>query len=274
MRQQLTQDAGAKTASIRRFNGQTYVDASDRLAVEEPLEIQIGFGSQKRSLRTISITMRTPGSDRELAAGYLFSEGLIQTREDINSILSKPGLVRVELSPRVEVVWPELERHVVTSSSCGVCGTTHIANLSRRFQLPPSQLRVTPEILTDLPSRMRKAQQLFEETGGNHAAALFSATGDLIELFEDVGRHNALDKLIGSQLLQSRLPLPNSILCVSGRASFELVQKALAAGIPMLVAVGAPSSLAIELAEEAEMTLIGFTRPESFNIYSGASRCA
>ena len=260
------------TVQIRRCVAGVCTDTTDLVAVEEPLEIQLSFGRNERTTRTLSITMRTPGADAELAAGYLFSESLIRASTDIQATLVKPGMVRVELRREVEVHWPDLERHVVTSSSCGVCGSTSVDRLTHRHSLSDTRVSISAETLGVLPGKMKDSQRAFEQTGGIHAAGLFDENGTLQQLFEDVGRHNAVDKLFGWALLQGILPLDCGILVVSGRASFELVQKALAAGVPIMVAVGAPSSLAVELAQEAGMTLAGFARPESFNIYSGSFR--
>ncbi len=245
----------------------------DVVAVEEPLEIQLGFTSGTRQLRTLSITMRTPGHDAELALGFLFSEGLIRHRDEVAAVLAGRNSVRIELEPRVEVSWPDVQRHVYTSSSCGICGKTSIdAVRAQACPLPADGPSVTAAVLSSLPALLRQAQPAFASTGGIHAAGLFTPQGRLLSVREDVGRHNALDKLIGLHFQQGELPLAGHILMVSGRASFELVQKALTAGIPVMAAVGAPSSLAVDLANEAGMTLAGFVREGGFNIYSGASR--
>jgi FdhD protein len=230
--------------------------------------------------------MRTPGHDFELAAGFLFTEGIVRSPADIERVAycgpspePKPptNVVRVELRPDVKLDLERLSRHFYTSSSCGVCGKSSIDALRSQssFALDTSDgLVVAEEVLHLLPERLRAAQGAFDATGGIHASALFNPKGELLELREDVGRHNALDKLIGGGLLAGKLPAKDSVLLVSGRASFELVQKASMAGIPVFAAVGAPSSLAIELARETGMTLIGFLRNRGFNIYSHPERVA
>ncbi len=260
--------------------------AEDVLAVEEPLEIRLiyhdGFSPVQKS---ISITMRTPGHDFDLACGFLLSEGIVRGREQIASVrhLGQPeqelqlrNVVRVELRPGIDVDLERLERHFYTTSSCGVCGKTSLAAIEATGLEPlvGAGPQIACDVLYRLPATLRRAQNVFEQTGGLHAAALFDPPGQLVAVREDVGRHNAVDKVIGSELLAGRLPLAERILLVSGRASFELVQKALAAGIPILAAVGAPSSLAVELAQRNRMTLIGFLRNGRFNIYCGAARIA
>ena len=251
----------------------------DLLAVEEPLEIQLGY--ERRGWRvhqSVSITMRTPGADRELAAGFLFTEGILTDAAQIEEIRvsdEDENVVRVELRAGVEVDLRRLERHFYTASSCGVCGKASIAalNLNARQPRPAAGPVFDAAVVHAVPDALRAAQSVFEQTGGLHAAALFDTAGHLDGLREDVGRHNAVDKLIGAQLLAGRsLPLGARGLFVSGRASFELVQKALAAGLPLLAAVGAPSSLAVELAQTHGMTLLGFVRQGRFNIYAGEAR--
>lgn len=257
----------------------------DNLAVEEPLEIRLGYeaANKLREHKNISITMRTPGDDFELAAGFLFTEGIIRSAAEIDAIkhCGAPvgraflrNTVRVDLRSGVEIDFKRLERHFYTSSSCGVCGKTSIEALQTLAcpVLPPLRPVFDAALVHRLPEILREAQAVFERTGGLHAAALFDTKGKLHALREDVGRHNAVDKLIGSQMLAGSVPLEDYLLLVSGRASFELVQKALMAGIPILAAVGAPSSLAVELAREFKMTLLGFVRNERFNIYTGAQR--
>jgi FdhD protein len=256
---------------------------SDLLAVEEPLEIRLQYeedGSIVR--RTIAVTMRTPGADIELAAGFLFTEGIIRDRSQIARIgccgaAARPGnRIHVELAPRTPVNIAPLARNSYTSSSCGVCGKTsadalHTAPL---WSLPAATPMVDADILRALPASLRAAQSMFDATGGLHASGLFDVDGRLLAVREDVGRHNALDKLIGGEVLAGRLPARTRILVVSGRVSFELVQKALMAGIPVLAAIGAPSSLAVETARQAGMTLVGFIRHDRLNIYCGAERLA
>jgi len=264
-------------------NGEVMVE-TDALAVEEPLEIRLGFIENKKAThKSISITMRTPGDDFELAAGFLFTEGIIKSADQINRIgyCSRPkkdsnwqNTVRVDLRSDVEIDFKRLERHFYTSSSCGVCGKTSIEALQTGVcSLAENTSPIfTAETIHCLPEVLRSRQNVFDRTGGLHAAALFNQTGEMESLREDVGRHNAVDKLIGAQFLAGKTPVSDKLLLVSGRASFELVQKALMAGIPILAAVGAPSSLAVELAREYGMTLLGFVRDNRFNIYTGAER--
>ncbi|MEP6925483.1 MAG: formate dehydrogenase accessory sulfurtransferase FdhD [Pyrinomonadaceae bacterium] len=256
----------------------------DALAVEEPLEIRLGvFENGKTVHKSISITMRTPGDDFELAAGFLFTEGILHSKNQIarihhcglpNKTNNLQNTVRVDVQPETAVDFKRLERHFYTSSSCGVCGKSSIEALHtgvKKIQQKDFPV-FEPATIHCLPDVLRESQNVFEQTGGLHAAGLFDAKGNLIALREDVGRHNAVDKLIGSQFLAGQVPLSDKLLQVSGRASFELVQKALMAGIPILSSVGAPSSLAVELAKEFGMTLLGFVRNKRFNIYTGAER--
>ncbi|MFN2567649.1 MAG: formate dehydrogenase accessory sulfurtransferase FdhD [Gemmatimonadaceae bacterium] len=250
----------------------------DLLAVEEPLEIRVDADiAGERVRKTISVTMRTPGHDVELAAGFLFTEGIIRDRAEIEHIGqcgAAGNVARVRLSSGTGVDLARLERHFYTTSSCGVCGKTSIEALetTSRYALPTGAPIIEAELVHRLPDALRAAQAIFDRTGGLHASALFDAAGRLHCLREDVGRHNALDKVIGAELLVGRLPAHERILVVSGRASFELVQKAVMAGIPILVAVGAPSSLAVEVAVRTGMTLVGFARDGRFNIYAGKER--
>ncbi len=254
----------------------------DSLATEEPLEIRIDPGGKAFRL---AITMRTPGQDFDLAAGFLYGEGIVTGKGDIRRLAycadadlteeERDNVVTVTLRQGLTVDLRKLERHFFTTSACGVCGKASLEQLDLRGLEPvEGELQVTPEILTALPGRLREAQGLFERTGGLHAAGLFDRQGQLIALREDVGRHNALDKLIGWALMEDRLPLSEHIVLVSGRASYELMQKALAAGLPMLCAVSAPSSLAVDVARRFGMTLVGFLRQERFNVYAGAARVA
>lgn len=278
--------------AVRRVvAGAVTEDSPDVLAVEEPLEIRIGLSDNTH--RAISITMRTPGDDGELAAGFLFTEGILTAPDQIKQIRHcglkigkvtstldrasalNSNTIRVDLNGGVDVDFKRLERHFYTSSSCGVCGKSSIDALrnsgaKKLIDLENPKLRA--ELINALPERLRASQDVFDQTGGLHASALFTIDGELDIVREDVGRHNALDKVIGAKFLENNLPLTDRILLVSGRASFELVQKALMAGIPTMVAVGAPSSLAVELAEEFGMTLVGFVRDGSFNVYSGKAR--
>ncbi|WP_433544893.1 formate dehydrogenase accessory sulfurtransferase FdhD [Streptomyces sp. CA-294286] len=250
----------------------------DTLVAEEPLEIRLDG-------KPLAITMRTPGDDFALAAGFLVSEGVLGDGADVAHIVYCAGaqedgansynVVDVRLVPGTVVPDVSLERNVYTSSSCGLCGKASLdaVRTTARFPIadrPP--VRVTPELLATLPERLREAQRVFDRTGGLHAAALFSEAGELIDVREDVGRHNAVDKLVGRALTDGRLPLSRAILLVSGRASFELAQKAVMAGIPFLAAVSAPSSLAVDLAQETGLTLVGFLRGARMNVYAGEER--
>lgn len=272
-----------KTVCRIKSGGETLVE-QDALAVEEPLEIRLGFARNgKAAHKSISITMRTPGDDFELAAGFLFTEGIIHSADQINRIkhCGVPAkdngfnnTVRVDLRADVTIDFKRLERHFYTSSSCGVCGKTSIEALQTGVcSLAEHNSPIfAPETIHRLPEILRTRQNVFDRTGGLHAAALFDTAGEIENLREDVGRHNAVDKLIGGEFLAGKTPVSDKLLLVSGRASFELVQKALMAGIPILAAVGAPSSLAVELAREYGMTLLGFVRDNRFNIYCGAER--
>jgi formate dehydrogenase accessory protein FdhD len=243
---------------------------ADLLAVEEPLEIRVGG-------EPLAVTMRTPGDDIDLAAGFLVGEGVIAAPPDVTSIkMCDVNVADVALAAGVTLSGAGLRRTFLTSSACGVCGKDSIAALRVRasYDVSADPVRVSPGVLAGLPGRLRDAQRVFASTGGLHAAGLFTADGTLLALREDVGRHNAVDKIVGWALREGRLPLAGCVLLVSGRASFELVQKALIAGVPVLAAVSAPSSLAAELAEESGMTLIGFLRGDSMNVYSSAVRLA
>jgi FdhD protein len=269
------------TVPVQKVEGDTFAPFQDLLAVEEPLEIRIAD-------RSISITMRTPGHDFELAAGFLFTEGILKDASDVREIRWSHNAngnprqlgnsVTVELNPGVDLNLDRLERHFYTTSSCGVCGKASIEAIQRQVDaqdcpvLPRNSPLVESSVIHCLPEALRRAQPVFERTGGLHAAALFSPDGTLELLREDVGRHNAVDKLIGAEMLARRTPLAERLIFVSSRASFELVQKALMAGVPILAAVGAPSSLAVETAQRFNLTLLGFVRDRRFNIYSGASR--
>ncbi len=257
-------------------DGQPSAALPDAIAVEEPLEIRIGHQASGRWITTsLSITMRTPGHDFDLAAGFLFSEGIIHSHNDFAAIqqAARPGsnVVRVDLRPEVQLDVGRLQRHFYTTSSCGVCGKSSLEALSSQAcHLPPRDTPVLAAgLIHNLPQIARRSQSVFEQTGGLHAACLFDAAGQLVVLREDVGRHNAVDKLIGHQLLRGTIPLHDRLLFLSGRASFELMQKALTAGIPVVAAVGAPSSLAVDLAREYDLTLLGFVRDHRFNVYAG-----
>ncbi len=274
-----------KRVQIRRF-GANGGNRNDVVATEEPLEIRLSFTHPdgRRAQKSISITMRTPGSDEELAAGFLLTEGIIAGRAELDAIgpCGPPAanglinVVRVDLAPGVEVDLARLERHFYTSSSCGVCGKASLEAVAvqGRYELRGNALRISADNLGALPERLRGMQSVFDRTGGLHASGLFDAAGQVRASREDVGRHNALDKLIGQALLKDELPLSDCGVVVSGRASFELMQKAMMAGIPILAAVGAPSSLAVEFAEEFGMTLVGFLTANRFNVYSRADRIA
>jgi FdhD protein len=241
---------------------------ADLLAVEEPLEIRLNGVP-------LTVTMRTPGDDIDLAAGFLAAEGVVASPGDLAGIrMCDENVADVTLAGDAAAAAAGLRRNFLTTSACGVCGKDSIAaiRVRARYDVSADQVRVSPAVLAGLPGRLREAQRVFASTGGLHAAGLFTAEGSLLALREDVGRHNAVDKLIGRALQDGHLPLAGRVLLVSGRASFELAQKALVAGIPVLAAVSAPSSLAVELAEESGMTLVGFLRGATMNVYTGAHR--
>lgn len=258
--------------------------ATDSVATEAPMEIQLASKTATGSAaKSISITMRTPGNDEELAAGFLYTEGIIRGADDIASIercgepdpdTGEQNIVRVTVRDEVDIDFDRLQRHFYTTSSCGVCGKTSLDALRVEGGTSLAGLgpRFDVDMLRALPERVRRRQQVFSATGGLHAAAVFGADGEIVVVKEDVGRHNATDKAIGALLALRRLPGHGYGLLVSGRASFELMQKSLLAGIPLLAAVGAPSSLAVETATEFGMTLIGFLRGDTFNIYAGKER--
>jgi FdhD protein len=252
----------------------------DALATEEPMEIRLLAGQTKQ---TIAVTMRTPGADFELAAGFLYGEGIVDSAEDIQKISycvdsdldteQRYNIVNVELRGGREFDLRPLERHFYTTSACGVCGKASLEQLELRgCPVMPSGPEVSAEIINTLPEKLREAQGLFDATGGLHAAALFDNKGELFALREDVGRHNATDKLVGWALLEGRLPLTDHIVMVSGRSSFEILQKCLTAGVPVVCAISAPSSLAVDVAREFGMTLVGFLRGGRFNVYAGYER--
>jgi FdhD protein len=255
--------------AISRASGANIVGDEDRMAIEEPLEIRLGRAP-------IAVTMRTPGHDSELAVGFLLTEGIIQKVDDITQIAgpdrSQPNVIKVKLRRELRFDRTRLNRYFHTNSSCGLCGKTTLASISVKTKTVASGLRITPSLLYSLPAKLREEQETFDETGGLHAAALFDAHGNLQNVREDVGRHNAVDKVLGAALIKKEFPLDQKILLVSGRASFEILQKALVARIPLVAAVSAPSSLAVALARKFKMTLVGFLRGESCNIYAGAER--
>jgi FdhD protein len=275
-------DPAQRTVRVARVDaGHGRREDTDSVAVEEPLEIRLGVveGGRLRH-QAVSITMRTPGDDFELASGFLFTEGILTSARQVAEIkhcgrgAGLTNTIRVDLVEGVQVDVKRLERNFYTTSSCGVCGKTSLDALAtgaRRIEAA-SDFRVAARLIDALPRQLRERQQTFERTGGLHAAALFSRAGELIDLREDVGRHNAVDKLIGTRFLAGALPASESILFLSGRASFELLQKAVMAGIPVVCAVGAPSSLAVEAAQEFGVTLLGFVRDNRYNIYSGEAR--
>ena len=276
---------GAERTTVQRVVAAAATRATDLLAVEAPLEISLGYGpAGQRRTHSLAVTMRTPGHDAELVAGFLLSEGIVQGPADIQRIEhqadprrpeERGNVIRAELAPGVELELDRLERHFYTTSSCGVCGKTSIAAVrASSCPVPPpaDSPQVPAALIHQLPARQRAAQPVFEQTGGLHATALFSAAGELRLLREDVGRHNAFDKMVGAALLAGQVPLNQHVILLSGRASFELVQKAAVAGVAILAAVGAPSSLAVEAAEEFGLTLLGFVRQDRFNIYTHATR--
>ena len=297
----LARDRTSAEVFVARFAGTGVHTVKDLIAVEEPLECQLAYGpSNARRVKSISVTMRTPGHDFELVAGFLMTEGIVRDSAEIEGISYVAGrptpletavderpqagsavlryqpernVVRVELLPDVSVSLANLERNFYTTSSCGICGKASL--LALRTVCPPraaNEFQVAAEVLQSLPTRLRDAQNVFDKTGGLHASALFDSSGHLFSSREDVGRHNAVDKLVGAEFLADRTPLRDRLLMLSGRASFELLQKALMAGIPMVVSVGAPSSLAVQVASDFDISLVGFLRADHFNVYHGAKR--
>lgn len=273
--------SGSKTKTRVRVveDGRARVK-SDYLATEEPIEIRLVTGEKTQ---TVAVTMRTPGADFELAAGFLYGEGIISSRDEIKKISycvdadvsaeQRYNIVNVELRAGREYDFRSLDRHFYTTSACGVCGKESLEQLELRGcpVIPPGP-EVSAETIYSLPGKLREAQGLFEATGGLHAAALFDAEGDLIAVREDVGRHNATDKLVGWALLEGGLPLSDHVVMVSGRSSFEILQKCLNAGVPVVCAISAPSSLAVDVARRFGITLVGFLRGERFNVYAGKER--
>ena len=265
-----TADNASETSHVQvlKVSSAGSSEASDLVAREEPLEIRIRG-------RSIAVTMRTPGHDRELAAGFLLTEGIMHRPSDIVEMApclesdAPENTLNVFLAPDVEVDFERLTRHVFASSSCGLCGKASIESVHQSFPPIETSFAVKPGVLIGLPQKMHAAQVTFSKTGGLHAAALFDEHGNLLSLREDIGRHNAVDKVIGDSFLKGRQPLDRHILLVSGRASFEIVQKALAARIPVIAAISAPSSLAVEFAKESGQTLVGFLREGTMNVYRG-----
>lgn len=266
---------------VLRLGGPEPVERPDTLVVEEPLEVRVGG-------RPLAVTMRTPGHDMELAAGFLLSEGVVSRRAHVvaqrycagaapapdGGDVNTYNVLDVDLDPSLPAPDPSVERSFYTTSSCGVCGKASLdaVRTVAAWRLDDDPVRVDRGVLASLPDRLREAQRVFDRTGGLHAAGLFTASGELLHLREDVGRHNAVDKVLGRALLDGDVPLRGRVLLVSGRASFELAQKAWMAGVPVLAAVSAPSSLAVDVAAEAGMTLVGFLRGTSMNVYTRADR--
>jgi FdhD protein len=246
---------------------------SDQVASEEPLEIRVNG-------KSVSVMMRTPGYDKELAAGFLYTEGLIHSLKDIADIVGcenpknefDENVINVFLAPKVRFDPGKLTRHFYTSSSCGVCGKASLEAVRQSFKPVKSTFHISRKVLSSLSDKLRAAQETFDKTGGLHASALFDVKGKLVVSREDVGRHNALDKVVGWGLFQKKLPFKNLCLLVSGRVSFEIMQKALAAGIPLVAAIGAPSSLAVSMAQENGQTLVGFLRDKDMNVYTHPKR--
>jgi FdhD protein len=266
---------GIRDFCVRRHSStdETTNDA-DHLAVEEPLEIVLLFRRRAMLVRKpISITMRTPGQDQELAVGFLYTEGIVHHRNVIEEVTAgADSSITVAVTGDLDL--KRLERHFYTSSSCGVCGKASLQALqmNREIHLDPSRPKHAAEFLVQTPRMVRKKQSIFDRTGGLHAAALFDANQNFIRICEDIGRHNAVDKLVGAELLAGRIDFSDLLLFVSGRAGFELIQKSIMSGIPFMAAVGAPSSLSVELARKYGSTLIGFLREDRFNLYSGSDR--
>lgn len=267
---------------LTRRDGDGTRRIDDAVTVEEPLEIRLGYQLVGQPAeRSVSVTMRTPGADHRLALGFLYGEGILDGPDDIAAIDditdddgNDDNIVRITVADGVDVDLASLQRNFYTTSSCGVCGKASLQALrvDECTTLDDIEMALQPATVAGLPPKLRDAQPLFETTGGIHAAGLFDERGQLIELREDVGRHNAMDKLVGSRLLADDLPVGPNVVVLSGRASFELLQKALRARVPMVVAVGAPSSLAVDLAERFGITLVGFARGERFNIYTHPRR--
>ncbi|WP_240914740.1 formate dehydrogenase accessory sulfurtransferase FdhD [Roseimicrobium sp. ORNL1] len=264
-------DASTPVRLSRLVRGEAAIRADDVVATEEPLEIRVEG-------RSLAVVMRTPGHDEELTAGFLLTEGVVQHGSQIFELSVCPsrsegqGNVADVLLSGVEMNWDSLTRHVFSGSSCGVCGKATIDSVFQKFPAVTTDWQVSSDLLLKLPDKLRASQSTFEQTGGLHASALFDLAGNLIVLREDVGRHNALDKVLGFALMSGALPLSKCILMVSGRVSFEIMQKALAGGIPLVAAVSAPSSLAVQFARDSRQTLVGFLRGDRMNVYTGRER--
>ncbi len=270
-----------KAHNLLKWSNDQLTAKPDVLAVEEPLEIRLNYVFEsKRIERPLSVTMRTPGNDLELALGFLFSEGIINSFHDISSIRhcenvkeeEQDNVVKVTLIDSFRIDPETFTRNFYTTSSCGVCGKSSIDAITVDCPLQHSKIKIPSSLVAQFPNLLRATQTVFEHTGGIHASALFDLEGNILTMREDVGRHNALDKVVGAELFKDQVPLSEHILLVSGRASFELIQKAARAGIPIVLAVGAPSSLAVELAEKQGITLLGFLKSKSFNVYSHPHR--
>ncbi len=277
----MTKRPGSTTrVKLQRYEQTQVSHPHDWVATEEPLEIRVLHqGTSGLETNSVSITMRTPGNDFELAAGFLYSEGILQQSKDLDTMAycideeQLYNIVNVQLRPGVRFDPEKLQRHFYTTSSCGVCGKASLEALEvDGCRMLPDGVEVSIDMLSQLPEKLRETQSLFEKTGGLHGAGIFNSSGELKYLREDVGRHNAVDKVVGHALMKNKLPLNESILMLSGRVSFELMQKALRAQIPIVVAVGAPSSLAIEIANDFNMALLGFVSESRLNIYSGSKR--
>ena len=264
------------STSILKIINNEVTQSPDLLAIEEPLEIRLSyFENSVQHEKNISVTMRTPSNDEELAIGFLFTEGIITTYSEVKFVHSiQENIVIVELTPEAKIDLSKLERNFYTTSSCGICGKASIDAIKTVSQIFPEteKIKYRSTFILQLPECLQKHQNVFRQTGGLHASAIFNKEGEIVLLHEDVGRHNALDKVIGSACIKSMLPLTDTLLLLSGRASFELIQKAKMANIKTVAAVGAPSSLAVALAAESDMTLIGFLRNDRFNIYCGNER--
>jgi FdhD protein len=261
------------------YNHDIFELKEDNVAVEECLEIKL-TDTQDFPIN-LAVTMRTPGNDLELVAGFLFSEGIIKNVEDIEKFeyekdvfgIENKNSVIIKIKANSEINLDKIKRNILTTSSCGICSSVYIDQIFKRIErLPKGDFKVNKDLILELPNFLNTYQSIFSKTGGVHASALFDKKGNLICIMEDVGRHNAMDKLVGKMLIERKIPLDDCIVLFSGRASFELVQKSILAGIPFIVAIGAPSSLAIELAKIFNVTLIGFLRNKKFNVYSGFHR--